>query len=97
MNAHHIIKPEDNKNHCIYCKSSLEDSRWSSEFVGFIHYKKIVSPTCKSKNIVRVDFDGSGHDSWDGKHPLKNRGLRIKSKKSSVNSYSKDNIEKRLR
>jgi hypothetical protein len=54
------------ENRCIYCSKILEEQKWSSRWDqdrhDIHHYKSIVCE-CGKHNWVKVDFDGSGHDS----------------------------------
>ncbi|MBW2970540.1 hypothetical protein KY320_00095 [Candidatus Woesearchaeota archaeon] len=59
----HLIKEV---TECIYCHCKTKDKKWSSEWNEEHHYKTFICDRCKRKNHVKVDFHGSGHDSWDG-------------------------------
>jgi len=74
--AHHLIKELQTKDVCEYCGKKLKGENWSSEFEAEIHYKTIVCPGCETKNRIKVDFHGSGHDHWDG------NGFKIKAEES---------------
>ena len=65
MTIHHLINESEIKENCIYCGCDLSNKRWKSHFEGDLHYKIIVCK-CGKKNNVKVNFLGSGHDSWDG-------------------------------
>lgn len=65
MVAEHIIKEIDTKQRCVYCNKVMEKSIWHSSFHGEIHYKT-TNCVCGKESRIRVDFAGSGHDSWDG-------------------------------
>ncbi len=66
ITAHHLIKEITSKESCIYCGTMLRGRRWNSEFENFLHYKTTKCPECSSDNRLKVDFQGSGHDTWDG-------------------------------
>jgi len=66
VTKHHLLKEEHQKDNCIYCNNKLNGLRWDSAFESLIHYKVIECKECKKENRVKVDFHGSGHDSWDG-------------------------------
>lgn len=51
---------------CIYCHSKNKDKKWRSEWNEEHHYKCFICDTCGKKTHIKVDFHGSGHDSWDG-------------------------------
>jgi len=65
MIAEHLIEEIDTKKRCVYCNGLLEKNPWNSEFEGELHYKT-TNCKCGKENRIRVDFGGSGHDSWDG-------------------------------
>ena len=65
MTVHHWICESDIKENCIYCGNDLNDKKWESSFEGDSHYKTLTCE-CGKNNRVRVNFLGSGHDSWDG-------------------------------
>lgn len=58
------MKEQDHKWHCLYCNHELSDHDWKSHWEGEIHYKSTVCQ-CGKKQMVKVDFFGSGHDNWD--------------------------------
>ncbi|MEA3429857.1 MAG: hypothetical protein U9R08_01145 [Nanoarchaeota archaeon] len=63
----HMVKSEQVKDQCPYCGTDLDKvTGWESEFHIGMHYKKITC-SCGKENILKVDFIGSGHDTWDGK------------------------------
>lgn len=57
---HHIIKKDSDI--CPYCKIELKGG-WYSEFHIETHYKNLICE-CGKKNWIRVNFIGSGHDSF---------------------------------
>jgi len=59
---HHIIK-EHQLHHCLYCATKLAPTDWKSEFYLEVHYKTCRC-ACGKSNRIRVNFFGSGHDSW---------------------------------
>lgn len=65
MIAEHIIEEIDTKQRCVYCNKLIEKNTWQSIFHGEIHYKT-TKCECGKESRVKVDFAGSGHDSWDG-------------------------------
>jgi len=65
MTIHHLVKESDIKENCIYCGKNLINKKWESKFEGDFHYKTIICE-CGREIITKVDFLGSGHDSWDG-------------------------------
>jgi len=65
MTIHHWIGEAEIKENCIYCGNNLINKKWESCFEGDFHYKTIICE-CGKKNITKVNFLGSGHDSWDG-------------------------------
>lgn len=65
MVADHIIEEISTKQRCVYCNKALEKNTWHSAFQGELHYKT-TRCECGKESRVRVNFAGSGHDSWDG-------------------------------
>ena len=63
MTSHHIFREDELIDHCIYCNREITKDMWKSEFVGFIHYK-VAKCECGRETRIKVDFDGSGDDSW---------------------------------
>jgi len=61
----HLASENTQKIQCIYCANDLSGREWVSEFIRDLHYK---ATRCDcGKNIrMKVEFHGSGHDSWDG-------------------------------
>jgi len=59
----HILK-HFKDNNCVYCHHSLEKESWSSEWGSSAghHYKILHCSSCRKKNWLNVNFDGSGHD-----------------------------------
>ncbi len=52
---------------CPYCKNNLEETfGWKSHFSGHQHYKGIKC-NCGKEVWLKVNFAGSGDDTWDGK------------------------------
>ena len=66
MCVHHLLKEEDLRVICPYCKESLKEKEWKSHFELEHHYK---TTDCKcGKTIsIKVDFHGSGNDEWNKK------------------------------
>ncbi|MCK4521451.1 MAG: hypothetical protein KAU20_02670 [Nanoarchaeota archaeon] len=58
------MQQEHQKEICPYCKADLSNKEWNSEF-HFEHHYKIHDCKCGKKIIIKVNFHGSGHDSWD--------------------------------
>lgn len=65
MLAVHLLGEIDTKTRCVYCNRTLESNSWQSVFDGTLHYKT-TKCKCSKENRIKVDFAGSGHDSWDG-------------------------------
>lgn len=63
MSKFQLICEEDQADSCPYCGARLSD--WKSEFLEKFHYK-ICLCGCGKKISIKVDFLGSGHDSWNG-------------------------------
>jgi hypothetical protein len=53
------------KSICCYCGSEISQKPWESEFLADFHYKSITCNSCHKKITTKVNFLGSGHDSWD--------------------------------
>ena len=55
---------KENRKQCLYCQQDLSENQWASEWLSEeVHYK-IIQCDCGKKDWVRVDFYGSGHDSF---------------------------------
>jgi hypothetical protein len=63
---HHLVSEEGQKTFCIYCKRDVPISGWTSEWHSETHYKNVVCK-CGKELHIKVNFEGSGHDSWNGK------------------------------
>lgn len=61
----HLIRNIEHDGICIYCGEPLDSEKWSSVFAQVNHYKCVLCK-CGKENCVKVDFIGSGHDSWSG-------------------------------
>jgi len=63
---HHLTSEKELKTFCLYCKSDVPIDGWKSEWHSETHYK---TTQCKcGKDLhIKVNFEGSGHDSWNGK------------------------------
>jgi hypothetical protein len=70
--VHHLVQESGLKQDCIYCGKNLDNHKWESVFHAHFHYKT-TKCTCGKKVRVKVDFCGSGHDSWDGTHSWKKK------------------------
>ncbi|MBT4935762.1 hypothetical protein HOL21_03970 [Candidatus Woesearchaeota archaeon] len=47
-----------------YCGHLIEKNDWTSEWCEHAerHYKNALCSKCGKKNLIKLDFDGSGHD-----------------------------------
>lgn len=63
MTLHHHIQGNDLEAICPYCSTILKDKDWNSEFHIERHYKCHICD-CGKKICLKVNFHGSGHDSW---------------------------------
>lgn len=61
----HLIRTVERNGSCIYCNEQLDSEKWSSVFAQIHHYKCVLCK-CGKENCVKVDFAGTGHDSWSG-------------------------------
>ncbi len=61
---HHLFNEDCLKAQCYHCGKVLKGKEWKSEFHKEFHYKSTVCD-CGRELSVKVDFIGSGHDSWD--------------------------------
>ena len=68
----HMVGHSSQQSQCVYCARDLSSKKWNSEFARDLHYKS-VQCECGRKVWTRVEFHGSGHDSWDGTHSWKKR------------------------
>lgn len=62
--THHLMT-NDQKHTCPYCLTELKGKSWSSLFYKGTHYKTLVCG-CNNKIVLKVNFESSGHDGWDG-------------------------------
>ncbi len=62
---HHLLSEGHLKTFCIYCKKGVPVDRWKSDFHSGMHYKSLAC-SCGKELHIKVDFEGSGHDSWNG-------------------------------
>ncbi len=62
---HHLVSEGELKTFCIYCKTEVPMKGWKSDWHSEMHYKT-VKCSCGRDLHVRVNFEGSGHDSWNG-------------------------------
>lgn len=60
----HLMTETHQKVVCPYCSKDIRKEAWESRHDDEIHYKQM-SCECGKKVWIRVDFHGSGHDSWD--------------------------------
>lgn len=77
--AHHLVREDDQKIFCIYCKRDVPVKNWESEWHSEMHYKTLNCECCGRKLHIKVNFEGSGHDEWTG-HKL----CPIKSEKQGI-------------
>ena len=66
----HLIDNDFFKIACPYCLKSNEDMEWKSEFEMEMHYKSSKCD-CGKELKFRVNFNGSGHDSFNGSEKKK--------------------------
>ena len=64
--THHLMNERELRTFCIYCKSEVPLDGWKSDWHSETHYKT-TKCTCGKDLHIKVDFGGSGHDSWNGK------------------------------
>jgi len=65
MPSKHLIKEINQREECPYCKNDLKENEWKSLFDLQKHYKETPCGKCGEKILIRMHFDGSGHDCWD--------------------------------
>lgn len=64
--AHHNIKDHELRFTCVYCGKNLKEKfGWKSEHDSQFHYKTIKCE-CGKEVWMHAQFEGSGHDTWDG-------------------------------
>ena len=66
MTMHHLVREDDFFDFCPYCKKEIMPNhvhKWHSEFSGEKHYKSMICG-CGKHLRIKVDFHGSGQDSW---------------------------------
>jgi hypothetical protein len=64
MTVHHIMSEKDQKASCPYCGRCTQDHKWESQFHDNAHYKE-QHCECGRKLSIKMDFMGTGHDSWN--------------------------------
>ena len=65
MTLHQILKQEQQLAMiCLYCGNEIKPEEWKSDFSYNNHYKIAECKKCGKINILKVEFIGSGHDSW---------------------------------
>ena len=72
MTAHHLLKEKELINRCLYCNRDIPTIAWRSEFFGNTHYK-VFDCECGKTMKFKVDFLGSGDDSWIEKQIKENQ------------------------
>jgi len=77
---------EVQKEVCPYCKRNINGS-WKSEF-DLKHHYKVFNCECGKKVWIKLNFNGSGHDTWDKKS--------IKIKKASKKGAKIKTIEDKI-
>jgi hypothetical protein len=65
MKSHHLINELNQRDTCPYCHNNLISNEWTSLFELEKHYKRTDCDNCGKNIIIRIRFDGSGHDCWD--------------------------------
>jgi len=55
----------------MYCSTTFDKISWETIHEGVQMYKSTFCPNCNRHITIPVDFLGSGHDDWDGKHSWK--------------------------
>ena len=61
---HHVVNEIDQREQCIYCCSSLKSKKWRTEHEIEHHYK-VAECDCGKRIRIKVNYHGSGHDSWN--------------------------------
>jgi len=89
----HLVKERENKWHCLYCNEDLGANDWKSIWNGQFHYKITHCKKCGKKHRVKVDFCGSGHDSWDEQVDL----VFDREGKINLENRKKEEIEEKIR
>ncbi len=64
---HQLVSETELKKFCIYCSTEISVDKWGSAWDFEKHYKSATCPCCKKTLHLKVNFEGSGHDSWSGK------------------------------
>lgn len=59
---HHLLRNFD-VHECMYCSHDLSGLHWLSHFEIEHHYKSVIC-VCGRRNMIKVRFYGSGHDTW---------------------------------
>jgi len=58
-----LIKEEQAIKQCLYCGAELDITKWKSRFHIRKHYKEHRCE-CGRQQLITVDIESSGHDSW---------------------------------
>jgi len=61
---HHIVTEMSQSDQCVYCGNGIKGKRWYSEHSLEHHYKS-VDCECGKRIRIKMDFIGSGHDTWE--------------------------------
>jgi len=78
--SHHLMCDNDLMCQC-YCGKDLKDSKWDSQFFGEKHYK-ITKCGCGREVMVKVQFSGSGHDTFNDEKSLETKVDKFRFNKS---------------
>jgi len=71
--VHHLMSERDVRLTCPYCRIDVKDLKgWKSEFSGNSQYISANCDKCKRPIRLKVNCNGSGHDSWDEQEGLEN-------------------------
>ena len=63
---------------CKYCHQELTKEDWQSGWEGDEHHYKIINCSCGKDNWIKVDFSGSGDDSFvQGVSPLESAVRKV--------------------
>ncbi|MBW2968361.1 hypothetical protein KY362_07815 [Candidatus Woesearchaeota archaeon] len=65
MTVHHVMQDSDQIRTCPYCSKDIDntDCCESKHWEGRL-YKELTCGKCGSKRLIRMEFDGSGDDTW---------------------------------
>ncbi|MFH0979186.1 MAG: hypothetical protein V1837_07870 [Candidatus Woesearchaeota archaeon] len=59
----HLAREKHQKETCLYCGRSMDQRQWNTMHHREVLYK-VTHCECGKKAMIRMNFYGSGHDTW---------------------------------